>query len=105
MNQGAETLENDALAIAELACLRTHGSPPPLRTVRRLGRVRLPIAGPYRPWATAYRLPDGRRVWCVRLWAGDRPYPHCVSTSTLRAFCRINRLPRLAAEVERIARR
>ncbi|MCI4337518.1 MAG: hypothetical protein L3K17_10120, partial [Thermoplasmata archaeon] len=41
--------------------------------VRRIGRVRLPLALAYRPWATLYVLPDGRRWWVIRLWEGGRP--------------------------------
>ena len=74
----------------------------PVGRVRRLGSVRLPLGGPYRPKATAYRLPDGRIVWCVRLWAIDRAVRRCVSSETIRRFCRMNRLPSVEAEVVRI---
>jgi hypothetical protein len=105
MNRRANALENPELAHSELAPLRASFDPTVPGRVERLGRLRLPIAGPYRPWATAYRLPDGRVVWCVRLWSVDRPMVHCLPTSTLRSFCRLNRLPALAVEVERIGGR
>jgi len=68
--------------------------------VRRIGALRLPIAGPYRPRARLYRYPDGRLLWLVRLWEYDRPVSHLVSTDVLREFARINRLPRLRAEID-----
>jgi hypothetical protein len=74
------------------------------RRVRALGRVRLPLAGPYRPWATLYRMPDGRRLWCVRLWELDGPVTRCFSTGYLVAFARLNGLDALREEIERIAR-
>ena len=64
-----------------------------------LGRLRLPIAGPYRPWARLYRLPDHRRLWVVRLWEQDRAVRRVVSTPTLLEFARLNRLPAVAARV------
>jgi hypothetical protein len=70
-----------------------------------VGEVRLPIAGPYRPRARLYRLPDGRLLWCVRLWEHDRAVRHALPTSALRAFARVNGLPRLAAEIEALVRR
>jgi hypothetical protein len=73
------------------------------RRLHALGRVRLPLAGPYRPWARLYRLPDGRAVWLVRLWEVDRPRTHLVPTSVLLAFARLNRLPALADEIRRLA--
>jgi len=73
----------------------SHGT----RRTRYLGRLRLPIAGPYRPWARLYELPDGRRLWCVRLWEFDRPVRRCLSTGLLLAFARLNQLDRLRAEI------
>lgn len=67
--------------------------------VRRLGSVRLPLGGPYRPKATAYRLPDGRTVWCVRLWEIDRAVTRCVPSATMHTFCRMNHLPAVEEEV------
>ncbi|MCI4348807.1 MAG: hypothetical protein L3J93_01115 [Thermoplasmata archaeon] len=71
--------------------------------VRFLGRMRLPLAGPYRPWARAYRLPDGTTLWCLRLWDVDRAVHRCVATSVVRRYCRINGLDRLVGEIDRIA--
>jgi hypothetical protein len=70
--------------------------------VRRMGSLRLPLGGPYRPKAVAYRLPDGRIVWCVRLWEVDRAVRRCVSSATIRRFCQINRLPEVEGEVDRV---
>ncbi len=100
MNRGAKALFYESAAEAELA-RPSIPTPSPGRVVR-LGRIRVPIAGPYRPWATAYRMPDGRLVWCLRVWEVDHPEKKVVSTDTLRTFCRINRLPRLLAEIAAI---
>jgi len=64
--------------------------------------VRVPLAGPYRPWATLYRLPDGRLVWCLRCWEVDRALVRCVSTDVLRTFAELNRLPTLRGELDRL---
>lgn len=69
-------------------------------TVRRIGELRLPIAGPYRPRARLYLFPDGRLLWQVRLWEHDRPVAHLVRTDALRAFARANGLPRTLAEID-----
>ena len=73
--------------------------------VRKVGEVRLPIAGPYRPRARLYQYPDGRLVWLVRLWEHDRAVPHLVSTPVLRAFARVNGLARVRAEVDALEER
>ena len=73
--------------------------------VRKVGELRLPIAGPYRPRARLYRYPDGRLLWLVRLWEVDRVVPHLVSSATLREFARLNRLPRVRAEVDALVDR
>lgn len=73
--------------------------------VRPIGRIRLPLAGPYRPWARLYRLPDGRLLWTVRLWNVDRAERHLVPTWTLLDFARANRLPAFAAGVRALVRR
>ena len=91
---GARPLAPLPLAVAEHAL--------PARP-RRLGSVRLPIAGPYAPLATLYELPDGRRLWCVRLWEVDRPVRRCLSTRYLLAFATLNRLDALAREIRRVA--
>lgn len=73
--------------------------------VRKVGELRLPIAGPYHPRARLYRYPDGRLVWLVRLWEYDRAVPHLVATATLRQFACVNGLPRLRAEVDALVER
>ena len=88
-----------AHAIAELAPRRARRRP------RTIGRLRLPIAGPYAPWATLYELPDGRRLWCVRLWEVDRPVRRCLPTGLLVAFARLNGLDVLRREIEALAAR
>jgi hypothetical protein len=72
---------------------------------RLIGEVRLPIAGPYRPRARLFRLPDGRLLWHVRLWEYDRAVSHLVGTPTLRTFARTNRLPALLAEIDALVAR
>ena len=74
------------------------------RRPRSIGRVRLPIAGPYRPWARLYELDDGRRLWVVRLWEFDRPVARCFSTATLLGFARLNGLRALESEIRTISR-
>lgn len=70
-----------------------------------VGRVRLPIAGPYRPWARLYRLPDHRHVWVVRLWDQDRPVRRITSTAVLLEFARRNQLPGIGRRVRALDRR
>jgi len=67
-----------------------------------VGRVRLPLAGPYRPAARLYHFPDGRLLWHVRLWEYDRAVPHLVGTPVLIAFARLNRLRSLEEEIEQL---
>jgi hypothetical protein len=74
-------------------------SPRGPRRVLRIGRLRVPLAGAYRPWATLYRLPDGREIWCLRLWDGDHPVRRVVSTSVLLAYARRSRLRQLEREI------
>jgi hypothetical protein len=106
MEHGAQALApNDELAFAEHASTTFEAKRPRAPGTRRLGRVRIPLALAYRPWATAYRLPDGRTVWCVRTWAVDRALTRCVGTPTLAAYCRRSRLDTVAQEVERIGGR
>jgi hypothetical protein len=73
--------------------------------IEYVGRVRVPIAGPYRPWARLYRLPDGRSVWIVRLWDRHQAVRRVASTSTLLAFARLSQLPALAARIGALDRR
>jgi hypothetical protein len=87
------------------SALRTPSQLVPRRTnstVRCIGELRLPLAGPYRPWARLYLYPDGRLLWRVRLWESYGPVAHLVRTETLRTFARINGLPALLAEVDRL---
>jgi hypothetical protein len=70
-----------------------------------IGAIRIPIAGPYRPWARLHRQSDGRLVWTIRLWETDRAVVRCVDADVLRTFARVNRLPTLGAEVEGLLRR
>jgi hypothetical protein len=73
-------------------------APAPYRVVR-VGRLRVPIAGPYRPWATLYRLPDGRELWCLRLWEHGRAERRVVSTATLLSYARRSGLRQLEEEL------
>jgi hypothetical protein len=75
------------------------------RQVEYVGRVRLPIAGPYRPWARLYRLPDCRLVWVVRLWDRDRAVRRVATTTCLLEFARVNRFPALAIRIRSLDRR
>jgi hypothetical protein len=77
----------------------------PAYRVRKVGELRLPIAGPYCPRARLYQYPDGRLLWLVRLWERDRAVPHLVSTAVLREFARVNGLSRLRAEVDALVER
>lgn len=74
-------------------------------TVTCVGRVRVPIAGPYRPWARLYRLPDGRHLWTVHLWNVDRVVRRVTSTALLVHFARVNRLPELESAVRALDRK
>ena len=73
--------------------------------VRKIGELRLPLAGPYCPRARLYRYPDGRLLWRVRLWEYDRAVPHLVATHVLREFARINRLRLVRAEIDALVER
>ncbi len=64
--------------------------------------VRLPLAGPYRPWARLVRDPDGRLAWVVRLWEGDRAVARVVETETLRRFAERSGLGDLARRIDAI---
>jgi hypothetical protein len=76
-----------------------------LRSVRRIGRLRVPLTLHHAPWATLYRHPDGRTLWVLRLWMTDRAVRRVVSTRDLLAYATTNRLERLRAEVERLLAR
>ncbi|MCI4368575.1 MAG: hypothetical protein L3K09_03320 [Thermoplasmata archaeon] len=72
--------------------------------VVRVGTLRLPIAGAYRPRVTLYRLPNGQRLWCLRLWEGDGPVRRCVSTAVLLSYVRRSRLTAVEEEIHRLTR-
>jgi len=83
--------------------VQTPSQPVPRRTrptVQKIGELRLPLAGPYRPRARLYLFPDGRLLWRVRLWEYDRAVVHLLRTEVLRAFARANGLPRTLAEID-----
>ncbi len=86
---------------------RTEAVPVPIGRPRprTIGHLRLPITLTHRPWATLFELPDGRRMWCLRLWEEDRPVRRCFSTGYLIAFARLNAFDALRAEIEEIAGR
>jgi hypothetical protein len=75
----------------------------PRPLVRRLGRVRVPLSLSQRPWATAYRLPSGQTIWCLRLWTGTRTVPVVLTTAALRRYAQQSRFRRLVAAVDAIA--
>lgn len=93
------------LAVPELATPAPAGSHTGLAPIRRIGRLRIPLAGPFRPWATLYELPEGKEIWCLGLWELDRPVRRCVSTSTLLAYARRSGLRRLERDVLALTRR
>lgn len=70
-----------------------------------VGAVRLPLAGPYRPWARLYVRPDGTLDWQVRLWEVDRAVVCHLDTEAVREFARVNGLRRLADQVEALVTR
>jgi hypothetical protein len=87
---------------------RNASQPIPRRTrprVRRIGELRLPIAGPYRPRARLYLFPDGRTTWVVRLWEYDRAVVRTVSSAVLREYARRSGLGSLDAEIARLTAR
>lgn len=65
-----------------------------------VGRMRLPLTLNHRPWITLYRFPDGRLLWTVRLWDGDRPVHRCIGAATLLRFARVNQLWDFENQVE-----
>ncbi len=72
--------------------------------VRRIGTVRVPIAGPYCPRAHLLLLPDGRLLWWVRFWERDGPVPHLVPTHRLLRYARESRLVDLERDVVALVR-
>ncbi|MGI0132647.1 MAG: hypothetical protein ACREDK_06105 [Thermoplasmata archaeon] len=77
----------------------------PAGRVRRIGRVRIPIALTVRPWATLYALPDGRRWWIVRLWEVDRPVPRVLTTTQLLVFARCSGLVEVTRAIDDLVER
>lgn len=74
------------------------------RGTRRLGRVRVPLTLTVRPWATLYELPDGRRLYCLRLWQDGAPRRRCVPPATLRRYAVQSGLSALRAELRALER-
>ena len=79
--------------------------PAPGRRVRRIGRFRVPVTLSCRPWATAYRFPDGRIYWCLRLWWEAAPRARLLTTPSLRRYLLRAGLDEALAELEAILRR
>jgi hypothetical protein len=102
----SSTWEPLPLACDELARIPRSDRPRPgSHRVVRIGRVRVPLAGAHRPWASLYRLPDGRELWCVRLWEDGQPVRRTVSTATLLSYARRSRLRQLETEILELGRR
>jgi hypothetical protein len=98
------TSERSSLPAEPIPTRSSDRAPFDPNAVIRVGRVRLPLAGPYRPWATLYRHPDGRTYWTVRLWEIDHPVRRVYRTETLRQFARAQRLDSLLSEIDRLVR-
>ncbi|MFZ0891058.1 MAG: hypothetical protein WB778_08865 [Thermoplasmata archaeon] len=79
-------------------------APPPriprARRPRRVGSVRIPLAGPYHPRATLFRFPDGRLLWTLRLWEEDRVVRRVFASSVLLRFAHLNGLASLESDLE-----
>lgn len=73
--------------------------------VRRVGSLRLPVAGAYRPRATLWLFADGRRSWTVRLWEYDRPVRRLLPTPAVRRWAAASGLTTVLAEIDRLDRR
>ena len=85
-------------AVDELALGRGAG-------LSRVARVQVPLTLTVRPWATLYRLPDGARIWCLRLPSGGEVRSRCVRTGTLLRYARSSGLVELEDELaEALAR-
>ena len=65
----------------------------------------MPVTLHCRPWATGYRLPDGRSYWCLTLWWEDEPRTRVLSTVTLRAYLRRSGLHEALGELEALLAR
>lgn len=73
--------------------------------LRRVGTLRVPLGGPYRPKASLFRMPDGRLLWSVRLWVVDHVERRLVSTHVLRTFADRSGLARLQSEIDDLVAR
>ncbi len=73
--------------------------------LRRVGSVRIPLAGPYCPRAHLLALPDGRLLWWIRLWELDRAVPHLVPTDRLLRYARASGLADLERDLRALVRR
>jgi len=71
--------------------------------VRRLGKVRIPLSLTHQPWATAYRLPSGQTIWCVRRPRDGQVVRSVVSTRLLRRYARSSGLRPLEVAIDEIA--
>jgi hypothetical protein len=91
-----ETVDANCIALTPSQPVRRRTRP----TVRKIGEIRLPLAGPYRPRARLYLFPDGRLLWRVRLWEYDRAVVHLLRTEVLRAFARASGLERTLLEID-----
>ena len=101
-----ETLDAERIVVTSSEPVPSQPLPEPaVQQVRKVGELRLPLAGPYHPRARLYHYPDGRLLWLVRLWECDRAVPHLVSTAVLREFARLNGLPGLRAQVDALVER
>ena len=61
-------------------------TPSGLRRALRIARVRVPLTLTVSPWATLYVLPDGRRIWCVRLRDATGVGTRCVGSEHLLRY-------------------
>jgi hypothetical protein len=71
--------------------------------VQKLGRVRVPLSLTHQPWATAYRLPNGRTVWCLTLRQDGELVRAVVPTRVLRRYARRSGLAELEAAIDYVA--
>jgi hypothetical protein len=80
----------------------TNETPSGATRVWAVGTVRVPITLTARPSATLYQYPDGRLLFCVRLWKVDGVAHRCVSPATLRAYARASGLTGLVREIDEL---
>lgn len=74
-------------------------------SVRWVGTVPLPIAGPYRPWAHLYAGPDSALWWTVRLWERGQAAPHVVCVERLRRYARESGLASVLRAIDALVER